>query len=143
MGHLLTIINLLLLFFYIIKFIIIFMHHCGNCHGILEVERLRCLACGLSYEGRFAPARLARLEPAQQHQVERIVLAAGNLKEVAGALEVSYPTLRKRLDAVILQLRALREADETRTRVLLDEVAAGTRRAEEAARLIKERNGGA
>ena len=125
------------------KNIIIFMHHCVNCHGIVEVERLRCSACGLSYEGRFAPARLARLEPAQQHLVERIVLAAGNLKEVAGALEISYPTLRKRLDALILALRALRATDAARTAELLDGVEAGTTTAAEAARLIREMNGGA
>ena len=119
------------------------MHDCAICHNTLEAERLRCTACGLAYEGRFALPRLARLEPAEQDLAERVLLAAGNLKEVARSIEVSYPTLRKRLDAVILRLRALREADETRTRVLLDEVAAGTRRAEEAARLIKEMNGGA
>ncbi len=125
------------------KDIVSFMHHCANCNGIVEVERLRCSACGLSYEGRFAPARLARLEPAQQHLVERIVLAAGNLKEVAGALEISYPTLRKRLDALILALRELRAGDEARTARLLDGVDAGTLGAEEAARLIREMNGGA
>jgi hypothetical protein len=119
------------------------MHHCANCRSVLEVERLRCSACGLAYEGRFALPRLARLAPGEQALAERVLLAAGNLKEVAGAIEVSYPTLRKRLDALIDRLRALRDEDDSRTRTLLDEVEAGTRSAEEAARLIKEMNGGA
>jgi hypothetical protein len=119
------------------------MHHCSTCHNALEAERLRCSACGLAYEGRFGLARLARLGPAEQDLAERVLLAAGNLKEVAAALEVSYPTLRKRLDALILRLQGLRDEDEARTRALLDEVEAGTRSAEEAARLIKEMNGGA
>ncbi len=119
------------------------MHECVICHNALEAERLRCAACGLAYEGHFGRPRLARLGPAEQDLAERVLLAAGNLKEVAGAIEVSYPTLRKRLDALILRLGALRDADETRTRELLDEVAAGTRSPEEAARLIKEMNGGA
>jgi hypothetical protein len=119
------------------------MHHCSTCHSDLEAERLRCSACGLAYEGRFGLPRLARLGPAEQDLAERVLLAAGNLKEVAAAIEVSYPTLRKRLDALILALHGLGEADEARTRALLDEVAAGTRSAEEAARLIKEMNGGA
>lgn len=71
------------------------------------------------------------------------MLAAGNLKEVAGALEISYPTLRKRLDALILALRELRATDAARTARLLDGVEAGTTTAEEAARLIGEMNGGA
>ena len=119
------------------------MQHCAICRNALEAERLRCMACGLAYEGRFVPPRLARLGPAEQDLAERVLLAAGNLKEVAGAIEVSYPTLRKRLDALILRLRALRDEDEARTRVLLDEVEAGARSVEEAARLIKEMNGGA
>ena len=119
------------------------MHYCATCHNTLEAERLRCAACGLAYEGRFVLPRLARLGPAEQDLAERVLLAAGNLKEVAGAIEISYPTLRKRLDAVILKLRELRDEDETRTRALLDEVEAGTRSVAEAARLIKEMNGGA
>ena len=119
------------------------MNYCVTCHSALEAERLRCTTCGLAYEGRFEQPRLARLGPAEQDLAERVLLAAGNLKEVAGAIEVSYPTLRKRLDALILRLHALRDADEARTRALLDEVEAGTRSVEEAARLIKEMNGGA
>ena len=81
------------------------MQHCGICHSTLEAERLRCTACGLAYEGRFVLPRLARLGPAEQDLAERVLLAAGNLKEVAGAIEVSYPTLRKRLEALILRRR--------------------------------------
>ena len=117
------------------------MHHCVNCHNALVAERLHCSACGLSYEGRFGLPRLARLGPAEQNLAERVLLAAGNLKEVARTIEVSYPTLRKRLDALILRLRELREADAVRIRNLLDEVEAGTRSAEEAARLIEEMSG--
>jgi hypothetical protein len=118
------------------------MHQCPSCQSELTVERLRCPACGLHYGGTFALPRLARLTPEQQDLAERILLAAGNLKEVAAALEVSYPTLRKRLDAMITALAALREADAAETRRLLDAVEAGGLRAEEAARLIREMSGG-
>ena len=103
---------------------------------------MRCPACGMAYEGRVSQARLARLSAEEQHFVEQIVLASGNLKEVAGELGVSYPTLRKRLDGLIASLSALRERDEAAARELLDQVEAGTLRAEEAARRIRELNGG-
>ncbi len=119
------------------------MIHCVNCQGVIEVERVRCPDCGLAYEGRFAHTRLARLGPAHQLLVEQIVLAAGNLKDVAARLDVSYPTLRKRLDTLIASLEQLRSEDEARTRSMLDQVEAGSLTAEEAARLIKEMNGGA
>jgi hypothetical protein len=117
--------------------------YCSNCRGILESSRLRCKSCDLAYEGTFCLPRLARLPPEHQRLAERIVLAAGNLKEVAQAMGVSYPTLRKRLDVVIASLRELRKADESRAQALLDDVEGGRLAPEAAARLIKEMSGGA
>ena len=122
---------------------VLFMIQCANCSNVVEITRAGCPACGLGYEGRFHLPRLARLEPEHQHLAEQIVLTAGNLKEVAGALDVSYPTLRKRLDGLILALKDLRAGDAARTRSLLDAVETGRMSAEEAARLIKEMNGAA
>jgi hypothetical protein len=96
----------------------------------------------MAYEGRMAQPRLARLSADEQQLVEQIVLASGNLKDVGRTLEVSYPTLRKRLDALIASLRALRQTDEAVAQALLDEVEAGGLAAEEAARRIREMNGG-
>jgi len=119
------------------------MHQCASCHSTLEVARLHCSACGVTYEGRFQLPRLARLEPAHRTLVEAIILAAANLKDVASSQEVSYPTLRKRLDALILALRTLQQDDERNCQMLLDQVETGAIKPEEAARLIREMNGGA
>ena len=119
------------------------MHHCGNCAGELEIERVACPACRLAYEGRFHLPRLARLEAEHQRLAEQVLLAAGNLKEVAGVLEVSYPTLRKRIDAMIRALESLRGQDDSLGRRYLEAVEAGTMAPEEAARRITELNGGA
>jgi hypothetical protein len=107
----------------------------------LQAARLSCTACGLSFEGTFYMPRLARLDPGQQQLVEQIVLAAGNLKDVASAIEVSYPTLRKRLDNLILALRSLREQDDTQIAEFLSAVETGDMTAETAARLIRELHG--
>lgn len=82
--------------------------------------------------------RLARLEPEQQALIEQIIITAANLKEVAGRQEISYPTLRKRLDVLITALQELRREDEASCQSLLDDVERGAIRAEEAARLIRE-----
>lgn len=74
---------------------------------------------------------------------EMLVLCAGNLKEMAAALELSYPTVRKRLDALVGAMQVLRAEDDRQTQALLDDVEAGTLRAEAAARLIKEMSGDA
>ncbi len=119
------------------------MHHCGNCGTELEIGRTACPACRLVYEGQFHLPRLARLEAGQQRLAEQILLAAGNLKEVAGVLEVSYPTLRKRVDALIRALEGLRAQDDALGRRYIEAVEAGTMAPEEAARRIKELSGGA
>ncbi len=117
------------------------MHHCAHCHGALEIARLTCPACRLAYEGIFHLPRLARLEPDHQQLVEQMVLAAGNLKEVAGVVEVSYPTLRKRVDGLIAALNRLADQDAARADTILGEVEAGRQTPEAAARLIQELKG--
>ncbi|MFT5180189.1 MAG: hypothetical protein ACI8S3_000061 [Alphaproteobacteria bacterium] len=117
------------------------MRECVNCHEALQTARLSCNACGLSFEGTFYMPRLARLEPGQQQLVEQMVLSAGNLKEVAGTIKVSYPTLRKRVDTLITALRTLREQDDAQIAEFLSAVEAGDMTAESAARLIRELHG--
>ena len=117
------------------------MHQCVNCHSSLSVAKLRCATCAMSFAGRFLLPRLARLSPAQQHLAEQLVLSAGNLKQMAAGLEVSYPTLRKRLDGLVETLNELRLADEVHATELLDNVEKGRTTPESAARLIKEMNG--
>jgi len=117
------------------------MHQCINCQSELEIRELRCAACEIGYVGDFQPPRLARLSASQQLLAEQLVLAAGNLKQMAASLEVSYPTLRKRLDELIDALTGLRSADDARADGYLKAVEAGRLTPEAAARRIKELNG--
>jgi hypothetical protein len=107
------------------------------------VARLTCPSCRVNLEGRFQLPRLARLTSDEQRLAERVLLAGGNLKAVAQELGISYPTLRKRLDALQDALRELRQRDTDATAALLKAVEDEEITAEEAARLIEELNGGA
>ena len=117
------------------------MHRCITCGSSLEVERVGCSACGIRYEGHLQMPRLARLESEHQQLAERVLLAGGNLKQVASDLEISYPTLRKRMDALIVALQTLVRSDEALCQELLDDVEGSRLAPEEAARRIKELNG--
>lgn len=117
------------------------MHQCLNCDSSLTAAKLHCDTCQVSYVGNFSLPRLARLPAGQQHLAEQLVLAAGNLKLMAANLEVSYPTLRKRLDELVETLDALRSQDDVRAAELLAAVEAGDMQPEVAARLIKELKG--
>lgn len=117
------------------------MHQCLNCRSTLLLEKLRCETCQVAYTGEFQLPRLGRLPPAEQQLVEQLVLASGNLKQMAASLEISYPTLRKRLDELVDSLGALRASDDARAEDYLKQVEAGNLTPETAARRIQELNG--
>ena len=59
-----------------------------------------------------SPHPLDQLEPEDKEFVLRFVLASGSLKEVARTYDVSYPTLRARLDRLIDRLEQLADRRE-------------------------------
>ena len=117
------------------------MLRCLNCVGELMPMRASCHRCGLVFEGDMRLPRLARLDPEGQELAEQLLLAGGNLTEVAHAVGVSHPTLRRRVAALKEQLARMKAGEETAVRCLLDEVESGAMAPEHAARLIGELNG--
>lgn len=51
------------------------------------------------------PEWLANLEDEDINFIKKFVLASGSLKEVAGLYNVTYPTVRLRLDKVIQKIK--------------------------------------
>ena len=85
---------------------------CPSCEHRIAIERLSCARCGTAVEGHFSLPRLARLTPAEQRFLELFLLASGNLKEVGKRLDLSYPTVRKRLDALVARVAEEVERDQ-------------------------------
>ena len=80
---------------------------CPSCEGPLQVVRLECSACGTEVSGRYDLPPLARLPEREQQFVLEFVKASGSLKEMAKQLNLSYPTVRNRLDDLIETLKKL------------------------------------
>jgi hypothetical protein len=99
--------------------------HCPYCAGALRITRLTCEECGLGLDGEFATPRLSRLNAEEQRFVELFVLASGRLKEMAELLGISYPTVRSRLDKLIVRLKVEQKRDEERKRRILADIEAG------------------
>jgi hypothetical protein len=55
----------------------------------------------------------------------RFVFASGSLKQMAGVLGTSYPTVRIRLDKLIAHLKEKQERDEARKQRNLKDIEAG------------------
>lgn len=97
---------------------------CPQCGGALRISEVTCSHCRLSLRGDLPTPRLYRLTPEEQRFVELFVTASGSLKQMAELLEVSYPTVRSRLDRLIERLQQAREEDEARKARILDDIEA-------------------
>ena len=72
------------------------------------------------------PTWLSRLDDNDLHFVKRMVLVSGSLKQLAAEYEVSYPTIRQRLDRIIERIKVADDnpgddAFESRIRVMVSE----------------------
>jgi hypothetical protein len=77
---------------------------CGSCGELMEVIRLQCAECGIVMDGRFEVTALARLSPEDQVFVVAFLRHHGSLKQMERIFDISYPTVKNRLQALNAQL---------------------------------------
>ncbi len=116
---------------------------CPVCSGELFAERLACVQCGTAIEGNFSLQRMSRLTPEQWAFVELFVRSEGKLNRMQEELNLSYPTVRNRLNDVI---RALgyevsdsqdEEENAVERQAVLEALSLGNIDIDEAIRLLK------
>jgi hypothetical protein len=73
---------------------------CPDCNRSLEVERMACPSCTLAMEGKFEISSLARLSPEDQAFVIAFVRHHGSIKKMESLFDISYPTVKNRLNAI-------------------------------------------
>ena len=84
---------------------------CPVCGEALITIRKGCLQCGTEIAGEFAGCDFCALGEADLDLLRVFLGSRGNLREVEKHLQVSYPTARARLDAVLAKL-GLTPSDE-------------------------------
>ena len=110
---------------------------CPYCGSQMKVERMKCPKCDMAVEGDFAHVPLGHLSPEQQKFIEMFVLTSGSLKEMARILDISYPTVRNRLDRVIDAVKQAIQEESGARNALIDAVAEGRLSAGEAAEILR------
>ena len=91
---------------------------CPVCGDNLVTTSKGCLKCGTQIAGEFASCEFCALSEADLDLLKVFLSSRGNLREVEKFLQVSYPTARARLDAVLVKLgltpagSAAEQADE-------------------------------
>lgn len=95
---------------------------CPGCREPLRVTELSCPTCKVSIRGEFNAGPFQSLSAEDQAFLMEFVLCEGSLKGLGKTLALSYPTVRKRLDAVRARLEAasipVRAQKDRRQRVL-------------------------
>ncbi len=80
---------------------------CPSCESILSVSGLSCNICETSVSGNFSLPILLQLNAEEQQFILRFLLSSGSLKEMASQMNISYPTVRNKLDDLISTVQTL------------------------------------
>ncbi len=75
---------------------------CPICNEQMYIERLHCENCDTALEGRFNLGSFQRLSPEQLQFLEVFIRCRGQNKAVQETLNISYPTVVKKLDELIM-----------------------------------------
>jgi hypothetical protein len=86
--------------------------HCPICEERLLVTTLHCPSCTTDIKGEFLLSKFNYLEKSQLYFVEIFIKNKGNIKRIEKDLGISYPTVKKTLDEIILALGYTPEDDE-------------------------------
>ena len=77
---------------------------CPVCSGPVYVTEIACEDCDTRVRGSFEATRFSRLSADHLEFIELFLRSRGNLSSVAEELEISFPTVSKRLDIALVAL---------------------------------------
>jgi len=78
--------------------------NCPICNAKLKVIKLRCNRCNTVIENDFEFSKFESLGEEHLNFIEIFIKCRGNIKDVEKELGISYPTVRAKLDEVVLAL---------------------------------------
>ena len=113
---------------------------CPYCFAQMAVKTLLCQTCSTEVKSDFGSPKFLELSPDQQKFAIEFILASGSLKEMSKILDVSYPTVRAKLDRIIECLGGEKPSDEERRAAILDAVEEKKISTQEASRLLSQQS---
>ncbi|TDS57533.1 DUF2089 family protein [Myroides indicus] len=81
---------------------------CPSCENELRVTQLSCEKCQTGVSGSFALPLLLKLPQDELDFVLQFFMTSGSLKQMAQQMNISYPTVRNKLDDIIERLQKLK-----------------------------------
>ena len=91
---------------------------CPECERRMAIYQVQCLDCGMKLQGQFEISPLADLDPAEQMFLTAFLRYHGSLKKMEELFEISYPTVKNRLNHLAAKLDQQFEAKAPEIEVL-------------------------
>lgn len=111
---------------------------CPVCKSDLKVTRLTCSNCTTEITGDFELSKFNYLSKEHLYFIEVFIKNRGNIKQIEKELGISYPTVKKSLDEVIVSLGyQVTEEVKVKRADILAKLEKGEISASEAAKLLK------
>ena len=77
---------------------------CPVCEGELKITSLQCTSCNLELKSDFTLGMFDRLSAEQYEFLLTFLKFRGNLKSLQNDLQISYPTSKKQLDLLLVEI---------------------------------------
>lgn len=115
------------------------MGQCPICNGTVEITEISCSSCKSTIRGRFKPCKFCTLSQEHKDFAEVFIKNRGNIKEIEKELGVSYPTVKGKLDSLIIALGYKNQSPAAENRKeILERLYRGEITSEEALSLLNE-----
>ena len=111
---------------------------CPICQSDLNVTTLKCSHCDTEIKGKFKLSKFNYLSKEHLYFIEVFIKNRGNIKQIEKELGISYPTVKKNLDEVIVSLGyEVSDEDKIKKDDVFKKLESGEISVTEAAKLIK------
>lgn len=84
---------------------------CPSCQAELEISSLKCPDCGMELKSAFELSPFDKLSNEQYNFLLSFLRCRGNLKSLQNELQISYPTAKKQLDELLIELKLIERED--------------------------------
>ncbi len=87
--------------------------YCPICQSDLQVTKLKCEHCSTEIHGEFYLSKFNYLSKEHLFFIEMFIKNQGNIKAIEKEMGISYPTVKKNLDEVLVALGYSEFKEET------------------------------
>lgn len=83
---------------------------CPSCENSLNVSQMKCNHCDTTVNGNYDLPLYLKLNREEQDFILEFFLSSGSIKEMAKQAELSYPTMRNKMDDLIEKIKQLKNS---------------------------------